>query len=79
MPTKQKPLKDLCDKLKDRPPLSLREYLLDEGKNKDIVDALMSADRDDRDEGGPNQCQNDIFLDDVHENNFFLAGNEQQI
>ena len=58
--------------------MSLREYLLDEGKNKDIVDALMSAGTD-RDKGGPNQDENNIFLDDVHENNIFLAGNQQQI
>ena len=77
MPNKQKSLKDLFEKLKDHPSLLLREYLLDEGKSKEIVDAMMSASTD-GDEGEKNKVENNILMadvpdeDDVLKNNIFL-------
>ena len=48
MPTVSDKLKSMYAQLKDNQPLTLKEYLLDEGKDGDLVDSLLTV-RDDAD------------------------------
>jgi len=41
MPTVREKLKTLYNKLKHSEPLTLRDYLFDEGKEKTLVDSLL--------------------------------------
>ena len=43
MPTVSDKLKSMYAQLKDKLPLTLKEYLLDEGKDGDLVDSLLTV------------------------------------
>ena len=59
MPATSAKLKELYEAIKDREPLTLREYLLDEGKDGQLVDSLLAKE----DSLGDNN--NNIVAEDV--------------